>query len=257
MKNDAKIIFTIYLWYKYYKTTVGRRSQLAELRHAVLCYQIICNIQRFQLASSNRLAQRLETNIVYQVLLQRDRSQRYFLDLNLIYNNQNRLGRQIARVQGQCGQLLTTSDNQSKRLCCYITKRVVGQIQRVQASISLQRITQNCNLLHCKTSILKIQNSNVFNLEFERRVKTYDELYMPFGSTLSLNGSINSSIAQFCQYDFDPRRVLSYQSFENEKKQKEIPFVFEGQDKEEKVQFQVQVMSKGSKFKLSEKKEDK
>ncbi|CAL6070484.1 Conserved_hypothetical protein [Hexamita inflata] len=100
--------------------------------------------------------------------------------------------------------------------------------------------------------------------DFERQVKTHDELYMPFGSfgsTLSINGSINSSIAQFGQYDFDPRRVLSYQSFDQvveKEKQKEVPFVFEDVKKEEKVQFQVQFQfkEKGSRFKLSEKNED-
>ncbi|CAL6003888.1 Conserved_hypothetical protein [Hexamita inflata] len=147
-------------------------------------------------------------------------------------------------IQMTFGGQSKTQNNISKQLRSHIDNKL-KQNQGTQA----QRQQME--------SLLQPDSIEPPGLEFERRVKTYDELYMPFGSTLSLNGSINSSIAQFCQYDFDPRRVLSYQSFENEKKQKEIPFVFEGQDKEEKVQFQVQVMSKGSKFKLSEKKEDK
>ncbi|CAL5990595.1 Conserved_hypothetical protein [Hexamita inflata] len=147
-------------------------------------------------------------------------------------------------IQMTFGGQSKTQNNISKQLRSHIDNKI-KQNQATQA----QRQQME--------SLLQPDSIEPPGLEFERRVKTYDELYMPFGSTLSLNGSINSSIAQFCQYDFDPRRVLSYQSFENEKKQKEIPFVFEGQDKEEKVQFQVQVMSKGSKFKLSEKKEDK
>ncbi|CAL5978932.1 Conserved_hypothetical protein [Hexamita inflata] len=147
-------------------------------------------------------------------------------------------------IQMTFGGQSKTQNNISKQLRSHIDNKL-KQNQATQA----QRQQME--------SLLQPDSIEPPGLEFERRVKTYDELYMPFGSTLSLNGSINSSIAQFCQYDFDPRRVLSYQSFENEKKQKEIPFVFEGQEKEEKVQFQVQVMSKGSKFKLSEKKEDK